>query len=144
MTQRIETPSEHDIDWIARHLLHADQLVVAAFGDHLDGSPADLGRLQRLLDENIVAPQATYSLHALGMALGKVFVECHEGYDWWMVEDEYGRDPAIRCRETSLLVFPQTLISKRVEDGEEFDVRDLHDGLAERLKEIRREIGADV
>jgi hypothetical protein len=35
-------------------------------------------------------------LQALGIAFGKVFVENNEFYDWWMVEDEFGRDPAIR------------------------------------------------
>jgi hypothetical protein len=60
-------------------------------------------------------------------------------YDWWMVEDEYGRDPAIRYKETTLLVFPQTMISKRVEDGVPVDVQDMYNGLCERLEEIRVE-----
>jgi hypothetical protein len=53
-----------------------------------------------------------------------------------MVEDEYGRDPAIRYKETSLLVFPMTMISKRVEDGEELNVIELFDGLAKQLAEL--------
>jgi hypothetical protein len=56
-----------------------------------------------------------------------------------MVEDEYGRDPAIRYKETSLLVFPMTMISKRVEDGEELNVLELFDGLAKQLAELIEE-----
>jgi hypothetical protein len=56
-----------------------------------------------------------------------------------MVEDEYGRDPALRYKDTTLLVFPQTMISKRIEDGEGVDVRELFDGLRERVEEIRAE-----
>jgi hypothetical protein len=56
-----------------------------------------------------------------------------------MVEDQYGRDPAIRYKESSLLVFPMTMISKRVEDGEAFDVSELFDGLAKQLAELIQE-----
>ena len=56
-----------------------------------------------------------------------------------MVEDAYGRDPAIRYKATTLLAFPRTMISKRVEDGEAVDVRALFDGLRERLEQIRAE-----
>ena len=56
-----------------------------------------------------------------------------------MVEDEYGRDPAIRYKESSLLVFPMTMISKRVEDGEELNVLELFDGLAKQLAELIEE-----
>jgi hypothetical protein len=47
--------------------------------------------------------------------------------------------PAIRYKESSLLVFPMTMISKRVEDGEPFDVAELFDGLAKQLAELIQE-----
>jgi hypothetical protein len=53
-----------------------------------------------------------------------------------MVEDAYGRDPAIRFKQTRLLAIPRTMISKRIEDGESVSVADLFDGLAARLKEL--------
>jgi hypothetical protein len=56
-----------------------------------------------------------------------------------MVEDEYGRDPAIRYKESTLLVFPMTMISKRVEDGEHVDVNELFNGLAKQLAELIQE-----
>jgi hypothetical protein len=73
------------------------------------------------------------------MAFGKAFLSAHDEYDWWMVEDEYGRDPAIRLKQTSLLLFPLTMISKRVEDGECVDVRTLYEGLVSRFAELRAE-----
>jgi len=84
----------------------------------------------------VVEPEATYTLQALGLAFGRAFLNEFPDYDWWMVEDEHGRDPAIRYKETSLLVFPMTMISKRVEDGEPFDVGELFDGLAKQLAEL--------
>lgn len=139
MPQRIEAPTSEDVDRIAQQLVHAAQVVVQVTGCRLAGSTSDLGLLQRVLDSNLLEPEATYSLQALGVVFGKVFVENNEHYDWWMVEDEYGRDPAIRYKETTLLVFPQTMISKRIEDGEAVDVQAMYEGLCEQLEEIRTE-----
>lgn len=137
MAQRIEAPTPEDVDRIARQLIHADQIVSQATGTSLSGSTADLALIQKALDAKIIEPEATYSLQALGMAFGKVFVNCNDYYDWWMVEDEYGRDPAIRFKETTLLVFPQTMISKRIEDGELVEVKAMYEGLCEQLEDIR-------
>jgi hypothetical protein len=144
MTQKIEAPSGEDIERIAQQLLHAQEVVLEATGSQLSGGMADLALLQRVLDFKFLEPEATYSLQALGIAFGKVFVENNAHYDWWMVEDEYGRDPAIRYRETTLLVFPQTMLSKRIEEGEEVDVEAMYNGLCEQLEEIRLENYPDV
>lgn len=139
MDQRIEAPTDSDIDRIARQLLHAESVVRDIAGCCLDGSRQDLIAIQSVLDAGAVERDATYSLQSLGMAFGKVFIEMHPGFDWWMVEDEHGRDPAIRFGKTSLLAFPQTMISKRIEDGELVDVEDLFDGLSRRLLELSEE-----
>jgi hypothetical protein len=103
----------------------------------LSGHQRDLDLIQDILDSRRVEREATYSLQALGLAFGKVFVKHNDGFDWWMVDDEYGRDPAIRYKQTSLIAFPMTMISKRVEDGESIDVRDLYMGLQQRMESLR-------
>ncbi len=144
MPQSIEAPSESDIERIARQLLHASELVEQVTGKSLTGDLSDLTALQETIDAKVVEPEATYSLQALGVAFGKVFVENNDFYDWWMVEDEYGRDPAIRYKEATLLAFPQTMISKRVEDGQTVCVADMYDGLCEQLEQIRLESYPDA
>ena len=139
MSQRIEAPNEVDIDRIARQLIHASDLVTSIAGESLNGQDRDLMLIQRVLDSGQLEREATYSLQALGLAFGKVFVQNHADFDWWMVEDEYGRDPAIRYQQTTLLAFPMTMISKRIEDGESVDVRGLYVGLSQRLTELRRD-----
>ena len=139
MNQRVEAPNSEDIDHIAKQLLHASGLVEEVAGAGLSGDLSDLAMLQNVLDEKVIEREATYSLQALGMAFGKVFVNNNEGYDWWMVEDEYGRDPAVRYRDTSLLIFPQTMISKRVEDGEDVIVVELYEGIKDHLQRILAE-----
>ena len=137
--QKIEAPTEADIDAIARALIHAEHVVHEVLGAKLDGSRGDLLLLQKLLDSGTIEREATYTLQALGLAFGRVFLTENPGYDWWMVEDEYGRDPAIRYQRSSLLTHLGTMLSKRVEDGEPVDVTDLFDGLSRRMRELVEE-----
>jgi Domain of unknown function (DUF3806) len=137
--RRIEPPTEKEIENIAMGVVHAGTLIEEALGEDLDGSRGDLALIQRVLDQGLVEPEATYTLQALGLAFGRAFLNEYPDYDWWMVEDEHGRDPAIRYKETTLLVFPMTMISKRVEDGEPFEVSELFDGLAKQLSELIEE-----
>ena len=137
MAQSIEAPTENDVNEIARQLVHAQSLVRGITGSALTGAMSDLNLLQQVLNSNSVPPDATYSLQSFGIAFGKVFVENNPGYDWWMVEDEYGRDPAVRFGQTSLLSFPRTMISKRIEDGAPVDVLDLYVSLVADLARIR-------
>lgn len=136
---KIEPPTEKDIENIAMGVVHAGQVIEQALDEDLDGTHNDLELIQRVLDQGLVEPEATYTLQAFGLAFGRVFLNEFPDYDWWMVEDEHGRDPAIRYKETSLLVFPMTMISKRIEDGEPFDVAELFDGLAKQLAELIQE-----
>jgi hypothetical protein len=58
---------------------------------------------------------------------------------WVAVEDQYGRDPALTVEGTSILVFPLTSISKRVERGEEVEVYGLFENACGTIERLRRE-----
>ena len=85
----------------------------------------DLDYLQRVLDEDEV-DSSTYARQCLGVALGRVMAKNIDGLDWWIVQDEYGRDPCLRYGHTTLQINPLTMISKRLESGEIVSVRDLY------------------
>ncbi len=140
MPQEIGPPNETDVDRIAKQAIVASQLVEALDGcDELDGTEGDLPSLQKLLDSGQLGRDQTFELQCLGIAFGRVVIRTLSGgFDWAMVEDEYGRDPAIRFGETSLLCFPMTMISKRIEDGEPVDILEMHEGLCERLIELSK------
>lgn len=72
-------------------------------------------------------PGETLKLQCLGIAFGDALAQQMD-LAWVMVEDDYGRDAALSLIGTSVLVFPQTMISKRIEDGEEIDIYELFDG----------------
>jgi len=84
----------------------------------------------RLLDVIIksgwVEKTETLKLQCLGITLGDVFVQ-DIGFEWIEVDDEFGKDPALQMPNTSVILFPQTMISKRMEHGEQVAIYELYD-----------------
>ena len=78
---KIEVPDHDDLTRLAKQLLHADAVVLAASGEHLTGDVSDLELVQKVMDAKALDREATYSLQALGIAFGKVFVNQNENYD---------------------------------------------------------------
>ena len=95
-----------------------------------------LGTIRAFLQGGVFAANQTYELQCLGIILGDAFVQ-DMGMEWVMVEDEYGRDPAVRLPNTTILLYPMTMISKRVERGENVDVFDLYNGTASQVEALR-------
>ena len=77
--------------------------------------------LQAIIDNGWVARNETAKLQALGVVFGDMLAELLS-VPWVMVEDEFGRDPALLITDDPVLVFPVTMISKRIEDDETVDV----------------------
>ena len=132
----IEAPTQDDFEQIAHSLIHAQQTITDILHAELDGSKCDLALIQRALDSGAIDKEAEYTIHALGLAIGKVFVNTKPDYDWWMISDEYGRDPAIRYLQSTLTFHPQDMLLKRIERGERVDVAELYDNLRAQLQEI--------
>ncbi len=92
-------------------------------------APGKLGTLRAIMNAEVFSPEQTYELQSMGVVLGDVFVQ-DMGFHWIVIEDEHGRDPAIKFQSTSVILFPLTMISKRIERGETVDVFDLYNGVA--------------
>jgi len=129
MKQTVSTLTDEDLE-----RLENQRAVVTRYLDE-DGlkkfevAPGKLGTLRALLDASIFEPEQIYELQSMGIVFGDVFAQ-DMGFHWIMVEDEYGRDPAIKYQDTSVILFPLTMISKRIERGETIDIFDLYNGLA--------------
>lgn len=92
-------------------------------------APGKLGLLRAVLNSKVVGASQTYELQCMGIIFGDVLVQqC--GWLWRMANDEYGRDPCLKVPGSSIVLFPLTMISKRVERGEEVDVFDLFNRVA--------------
>lgn len=143
MDQVIIAPDEEWITYIAKMYLLGSQISEEITGQKMDGSMQDLDRLQAIVASGQVRTENTRELQSLGIVFGKVFVNETQGYDWWVVEDSYGKDACVRYKETSLLIFPQTMLSKRIENGESVDISGLFYGLRAELERIKNENYAD-
>ena len=96
-----------------------------------------LGTIRALLDEKVFKPNQTYELQCLGIVLGDAFAQ-ELKMEWVMVEDESGRGPAVRLPDTTIILYPLTMISKRVERGEKVDVFDLFNWAAAQVEETKK------
>jgi hypothetical protein len=96
----------------------------------------DLRVIQGILEREVIEPAQTYELQALGVALGDVMAS-QLGLDWIAYEDEYGRSRALRLGETDVVIFPITMISKRVEAGLPVDLHELWEKTRRTLGEAR-------
>lgn len=139
MEQVILAPDDEWVTYIAEMWLLGSQISEDVTGQEMDGSMQDIHRLQTIIDSGKIPVENTQELQSLGIVFGKVFVNETPDYDWWVVEDEYGKDACVRYKKTTLLIFPQTMLSKRIEDGEQVDVAELFTGLREDLERIKKE-----
>src|SRR6185295_7635541 len=98
---------------------------------------SDLGSLQRLVDDGFFGPEQVYEWCCVGVVFGDVLATEFD-LDWVICHDEFGVEPALRYGDTSVMVFPRTLIFKRVERGEAVDLFELMDGLAKAIEDARR------
>ncbi len=99
-----------------------------------------LGTIRAILDAKAFKPSQTYELQCLGIVLGDAFVQ-EMKMEWVMVEDQDGRDPAVQLPGTSIILYPMTMISKRIERAEKIDVFDIFNGVAAKVDEMQKEAG---
>ena len=95
-----------------------------------------LGLLRALLERRVFQPTQTYELQCMGIVLGDALVQ-HCGVECRAVEDQYGRDPCVQVPGSTVVLFPLTMISKRVEKGEAVDVFDLFNKTDAKIQELR-------
>lgn len=92
----------------------------------------DLPVLQNLIDDKVFNKSQTYELQSLGVAFGDVLAS-ELPLRWVMVTDEFGTDPTLRFKATTIQINALTMISKRVERDEPVSVQRLLDNTREQL-----------
>ena len=131
-----EAPTDEDMTRLAKQWLGVANLVKEEYQVELDRSTDSLLLIQRILDDRLIEASNTYGLQCLGMAFGHIMCANYSELDWWIIDDEYGRDPTLRYEQTSLQLNALTLISKRVEDGEDVDVQSLYASSIQKIEEL--------
>ena len=98
--------------------------------ERITRSQTDFALLQKIIDAKLIKKEETWKLQSLGIVFGDALATTIDGLAWCEVTDEYGTDPTLRYRETTLQCNALTMISKRIEDGKEVDVAQMAEGLA--------------
>ncbi|MDN3657232.1 DUF3806 domain-containing protein [Ferruginibacter paludis] len=96
--------------------------------------------LDTILQSNWIEKDETYKLQSLGITLGDILVQ-EMSFVWIEVDDEFGKSPALQLPDTTLILYPLTMISKRIEAGEDVDIYELYNGLKEKINEVKFEAG---
>jgi len=140
MKQTIELPDSDDLtriesqrDWVRDHFTPETRANYLLLNEKLR-------LLQSILDAGWIEPHETFKFQCLGITLGDAFAQKF-GMEWIMVDDDSGRDPAVRIPGTTIVLFPLTMISKRVERGETVNVLELFNGVVKLVTDA--EVGAD-
>jgi Domain of unknown function (DUF3806) len=140
MEQRVDMPGEEDLlrieaqrNWVRNDF--ADDAI-----QKYSLLSEKLRLLQAILDAGWIEPSETAKLQSLGITLGDALAQ-ELGMEWVMVEDEYGRDPAIRLPGTTVILFPLTMISKRVEKAEAVNVVELFNGVGDLARKVAADSG---
>lgn len=123
---RIGQPSYLDNQYMDQQRDAMDDLVRRNFGSQFNGNKDhDLELLQRLLDRQLVRPDETQQLQAMGIILGDLLAE-DLGMHWVIYEDKVGRSRALRYRQSDDYLFPVTMISRRREADNRKAVVDIY------------------
>lgn len=139
MEQKVEELSSEDIarveaqrKWVREHYPPESEEKYQT----LDGK---LVLLDTILKNKWIEPNETVKLQCLGITFGDALAQ-RLGLKWVAVEDEYGRDPALIVEGTSIITFPLTSISKRIENGEKVDVLDLFENACSKINELKQQL----
>jgi hypothetical protein len=138
MPTTFHAPPQEALTELARKWVAVERLINDEYQTALTTDPASLSLLQRLLDEDVVS-RDRYALQCLGCVLGRIMGANIPGLDWVLAEDETGADICLRYADTSLCVFPLTMISKRIERGEAVDVAGLYEQTSASVRQLANE-----
>lgn len=94
--------------------------------------------LDTIIKSNWIEKHETAKLQSLGITLGDIIVQ-DMNFIWVEIEEDGETDPALNFPDTTLILFPMTMISKRIERGEPFDVYEFYKTLKEDVERIKPE-----
>jgi hypothetical protein len=136
MDQIVEALSGKDADLVEQQRSWVRNHYEETARDQYETVEGKLRLLATILRSNWIERSETWKLQSLGITFGDALVQ-RMGLEWVVVEDEYGRDPALQDPGTTTIVFPLTTISKRIERGESVDVYTLFEEACRMIEELR-------
>src|SRR6476646_11374654 len=112
MEQKIEALAPDDVAHLEKQRVWVRDHYDAAARHQYETVEGKLRLLDTIIRSKWIEPSETWKLQSLGVTFGDALAQ-ELGLAWVAVEDEHGRDPALRDPGTSIVAFPMTTISKR-------------------------------
>jgi len=124
-------PSISDMSWtdtsyLAKQRARVDRLTRENMGTPIRGDKNDLNTLQRIIDRELVSPDDTLTLQALGVILADVMLSNEPALAWKIYQDRRGRSRALCATGTKECLFPVTMLSRRMAKGLKPDVKKVY------------------
>ncbi len=85
------------------------------------------------MKSNWIQINESLKLQCLGVTLEEIIVQ-DLNFLWVEIEDEYGIDPALQLERTSIIIFPLTMLSKRIEKNETINFTEFYNSLGQTLR----------
>ena len=139
MEQKIEALAPDDVAHVEKQRAWVRDHYDPAARHQYETVEGKLRLLDTIIRSKWIEPSETWKLQSLGITFGDALAQ-ELGLAWVAVEDAHGRDPALRDQGTSIVIFPMTTISKRIERGEVVDVRSLFDTACQSVTRLRSEL----
>lgn len=109
-----------------------DSLLTRLTGD----KEKDLRLLQQLVDRKTLRPDQRRELQALGSVLGQLLKKEFR-LEWVVYVDQLGRSRGLQIDGTRQVIFPLTMISRRLEADARIDVQRIYDKASEIVRYTR-------
>lgn len=121
------TPFEaSDDEYVQSQYELIQDIVNSELSKRFNGDKAhDLQLLQKLIDSGAIKSEQRRELQALGVVLGKTLAQEFE-LRWVVFRDTVGRSRALQIDETKRVVFPMTMISRRLEVDARANVQEIY------------------
>jgi hypothetical protein len=139
MEQKIEALTPYDLARMEKQRVWVRDHYDVVARNQYDTVEGKLRLLDTIIRSKWIEPSETWKLQSLGITFGDALAQ-ELGLIWVAVEDEHGRDPALRDKGTSIVMFPMTTLSKRIERGETVDVCTLFGAACESVARLRSEL----
>lgn len=130
MSDSFRPPNDAERAWLERAEEQINGFLYGYYFDEegegrLDRTETDLEKAQEVFENEGFGPAQQQELLALGAVLGNVLV-ANTPMRWAVVTNSFGTHLGLRHPETGFVLYPLSMILKRVEGGREVDIPALY------------------
>ena len=115
-------PTTKEYEQLATYILLFRELVKRELNYDLKETVEDIYYLQKVIDLNLIDHDNFFLFQGLGLIFGRIIMTFKDGFDWWYIEDEYGKDLVLRFNEGYNRINAMDMIGYKVIDGEDVDI----------------------